>query len=81
MVISLAWSLDGGILAAGYLNGDIILWGAASGARILTIGDYTRVRSDTNGVAWSLDGRQLVYAPGWGCAVVGCSRAAICCWN
>jgi len=64
MIIGVAWSPDGRILAAGQWSGSILLWDArsASGERLATLVGSTTTRSDVNGVAWSPNGQVLASA-------------------
>ena len=64
MIISVAWSPDGRIIAAGQWSGSILLWdaGSASGERLAVLVGSTTTRSDANGLAWSPDGKVLASA-------------------
>jgi WD40 repeat protein len=59
LVKSLAFSPDGGVLAAGCVNGSVVVWDTASGRARATLRGHAGI---VNGLAYSPDGRSLATA-------------------
>ena len=58
-ILSVDWSPDDSMIAVGMLENKILIWDVKAEKVIKVIEKYTEVRSDANGVAWSLDGTIL----------------------
>ncbi len=61
-IISISWSPDGRLIAAGQLDGVIQLWNVGVGYPLESLIWNKESRSDVNGLAWSPNGRILASA-------------------